>query len=113
MHALFLVLNKTEYLEEILEALVDAGVRGATILDSQGMGSALVHNEMADVPVFGFLQSFLEDSHPYNKTVFTVIETEEILDRAVDAIKDVVGDIDSPGAGLIFTVPVGRVYGLS
>lgn len=42
MKVLFLILNKTEKLNEILEAYVEVGVRGATIIDSQGMGSALV-----------------------------------------------------------------------
>jgi hypothetical protein len=37
MNILFLVLNETEYLDEILDGFVDAGVKGATILDSQGM----------------------------------------------------------------------------
>ena len=39
MHILFLVLNKTEYLDDILSAFVKIGIKGATIIDSQGMGS--------------------------------------------------------------------------
>lgn len=112
MHALFLVLNETEYLEEVLTALIEVGVKGATIFDSQGMGSTLVHNDNKDIPVFGFLKSFMEISHPYNKTIFTILETEELVDRAVRAINDVIGDINIPGIGLMFTVPVGRVYGM-
>ena len=42
MHALFLVLNKTDELEDVLAAMMKAGVKGATIVDSQGMGSAIV-----------------------------------------------------------------------
>lgn len=37
MYALFIVLNRTDYLEDILAGFVEAGVGGATILDSQGM----------------------------------------------------------------------------
>lgn len=36
-----LVLNKTEKLNDILEKFVEIGVTGATIIDSQGMGSSL------------------------------------------------------------------------
>ena len=41
MNVLFVVLNKTEYLEDVLDAFVDIGITGATIMDSQGMGSAM------------------------------------------------------------------------
>ncbi|HZJ83049.1 MAG TPA: P-II family nitrogen regulator [Clostridia bacterium] len=112
MHALFFVLNETEYLDDVLAALVHVGVKGATILDSQGMGSALIHNQDKDIPVFGFLKSFLETSHPYNKTIFSILETEELVDEVVAAIKEVVGDINQPGIGMVFTVPVGRIYGI-
>ena len=49
MNIFFLVLNEVEYLDEILDAFVDVGVKGATILDSQGMGSALT-NGGKDLP---------------------------------------------------------------
>lgn len=44
MYALFIVLNAIDYLEEILSGFVEVGVSGATILDSQGMGSTIVNN---------------------------------------------------------------------
>lgn len=50
VNILFLVLNQTEYLDEILDAFVDVGIRGATIIDSQGMGSALANGDK-DVPL--------------------------------------------------------------
>jgi len=112
MHILFLVLNETEYLDDILAAFVEVGVKGATILDSQGMASAIASNENRQIPLFGSLKSFLDSSRPYNKTVFTVIENDELLDKAIDAINNVIGDICKPGIGLMFTVPVGNVYGL-
>ncbi|MBU5436393.1 hypothetical protein KQI42_00120 [Tissierella sp. MSJ-40] len=112
MYALFLVLNETEYLDDILTAFVEIGVKGATILDSQGMGSAILNNENSRDIIFGGLKSFLDSSKPYNKTIFTIIENEQLLNKAVRAVKDVIGDIYKPGAGLMFTVPVGKVYGI-
>jgi len=112
MHVLFLVLNETEYLDDILAAFVEVGVKGATILDSQGMASAIASNVNRQIPLFGSLKSFLDSSRPYNKTVFTVVESQELLDKAINAINSVIGDICKPGIGLMFTVPVGNVYGL-
>ena len=112
MNILFLVLNKTEYLDEILDKFVEVGVKGATILDSQGMGSALSSGEKS-TPFFGGLKALLDNTRPYNKTVFTVIEDEETLNNAVKEVKKILGNINEPGAGLMFTLPVGEIFGMS
>lgn len=111
LYALFIVLNQIDYLDDILAKFLDIGVTGATILDSQGMGSAIVNND-GDIPLFGSLKAFLDNSRPYNKTIFTLIENEELVEKAVAATKDIIGDIAQPGVGLMFTLPVGKVYGL-
>ncbi|WP_315116009.1 hypothetical protein [uncultured Clostridium sp.] len=113
MYALFLVLNEVDYLDDILSTFLDIGVKGATILDSQGMGGALVHGENRDIPLFRSLKSFLDSSRPYNKTIFTVIQSEELVKKAMQAVNDVVGDISRPGVGLMFTVPIGHIYGMN
>ena len=109
MNILFLVLNEVEYLEDILDAFVDVGVKGATILDSQGMGSALT-NGGKEFPFFGALRNLLDGARPYNKTIFTVIEDENILEEAVKAVKEILGDMSNPGVGLMFTLPVGNIF---
>ncbi len=111
MHVLFIVLNKSEFLDDILTEFVKIGIKGATILDSQGMGSALVNNS-ENVPIFGALRNFLDSSRPYNKTIFTVLNDEELVEKAMQAVADIVGDFRTPGVGLMFTVPIGKIYGL-
>ncbi len=112
MHALILVLNKTDEMEDVLAAMLQAGCKGATIIDSQGMGSAIVRSDNTDLPLFGSLKSFFDREHPYNKTIFAVIESDELLTKVTDAIRNTVGDLDKPNEGLMFTVPVSNVMGL-
>lgn len=112
MQALILVLNKVELMEEVLSSLIRSGISGATILDSQGMGSAIVAGARHEVPVFGSLKAFFDREHPYNKTLFTIVESEEKLEIAIKAITDITGDLEKPNEGLMFTVPVNRVIGL-
>lgn len=107
MHVLFIVLNETDYLDEILTKFIDIGVSGATILDSQGMGSAIVNSEIRSVPLFGFLKSILDESHPYNKTIFTVIDNEELLQKTVKTVKELMEE--EAGAGFMFTVPIDNI----
>ncbi len=104
---LFIVLNQEEHLDELLEAFVELDVRGATVIDSVGMGQIISH----DIPVFGGLRSLMTGSRPYNKTIFTVVE-EDKIQEIVKVYEQICGSIDEPGTGLIFTIPVDFARGL-
>jgi len=108
MITLVIVLNKEEYLDEILSTLVKFKVKGATIIDSQGMGSAIVSGDYQHIPLFGSLRSLINEKHPYNKTIFSVVK-EEILEDLVVAIREIF-DEKKPGIGFMFTIPVGNIY---
>lgn len=109
MKALFLILNKTEKLNDVLEAYVKVGIKGATVVDSQGMGSALSESNL---PMFGgFLRTVLDNNRPFNKVVFSVVKDEEVLNDAIAAVENILGDMSKPGVGLMFVMPVDRVVG--
>lgn len=109
MKALFIILNKTEYLDDILAKFVEFNVKGATIIDSQGMASAIVHGDHRDIPLFGSLRKLISDVHPYSKTIFTVL-SNDIVDRVVAAVKEILQEEKRPGVAFMFTVPVDNVY---
>ena len=112
MNVLIIVLNQTDLLDDILDTFVEIGIKGATILDSQGMGSAITNSGRGQDPFFGGIRRLLENAKPYNKTIFTVIEGEYLLQQAVKTVKDIVGDINKPGVGLMFTLPIGQIHGM-
>ena len=70
MITLVIILNKEEYLDEVLSTMVRFKVKGATIIDSQGMGSAIVSGDYQHIPLFGALRYLVNEKHPYNKTIF-------------------------------------------
>lgn len=113
IQALFIVLNEVDYLNDILSGFVEIGVSGATVLDSQGMASVIVNGSNKGVPLFGYLKTLLEDSLPYNKTIFTVLQSEELVEKAVAVVQDVVGDISNSNVGFMFTIPIGKTYPMS
>ncbi len=102
-----IVLNQEEYMDEILEAFVELDVRGATVIDSVGMGQIIAH----DIPIFGGLRSLMTGARPYNKTIFTVVE-ENKVPEIVNTIEQICGSLDEPGTGLIFSLSVDYVKGL-
>jgi nitrogen regulatory protein PII len=109
MNALFIVLNIETYLDDILTILIESGVKGATILDSQGMASAMKENERY-MPFFGALKIALDDTKPYNKTIFSVIHDDQVLESVTLKIKDIFKDRHKKGAGFMFTMPVSHIY---
>lgn len=109
MHLLVAIINEEGKVEEVLGEFLRLGVTGATVLKSEGMGKVLSQ----DVPVFGGLQALMSRSRPQNTTVFSVIESPTTLRAAIDAVTRVVGNIDAPSTGIVFTVAVSEAWGLA
>ncbi|MDA3832981.1 MAG: P-II family nitrogen regulator [Spirochaetales bacterium] len=108
MKLLVFVLNNEEYLEEVLEAYIEAGVTGATIIDSEGMGRFLTY----EVPLFAGFKEFMKGNKPYNKTILSVVRNDAIVEKVKSLLDDVVGGLENPGTGIMFTLPVDWAAGL-
>ena len=108
MKLLVFILNKEEFLEEVMEAYVEAGIDGATILDSEGMGRFLTY----EVPLFADFKEFMKGNKPYNKTILSVIRDESAPERLRPLVEETLGPLDSPGTGIMFTLPVDWAAGL-
>lgn len=109
MHLLVVVINEEDRVERVLSGFLELGVTGATLIRTEGMGRVLTQ----DMPAFAGLQALIHRSRPQNTTVFSVIETTEQLEAAIQVVLDVLGDLSSPGNGILFTLPVDRVIGLA
>ncbi|KAB3534787.1 hypothetical protein F8154_07960 [Alkaliphilus pronyensis] len=108
MELLVIVLNKTEYLRGILDGFIDIGIRGATVIDSAGMGHIIADH----IP---FLAQFAEieaTEKNNSKTIFTVVNCCE-RDKAIELVEDIIGDINEPDTVFLFSVPVNIVKGLA
>jgi nitrogen regulatory protein PII len=109
MELLIAVINDIDRMDEVLAGFLEIGIRGATVLDSEGMGRVLSH----DIPIFAGLQTLISRSRPQNQTLFSVIDDPDKVDRAIELLQDVCGRFDDPATGIAFTVPVNRVVGLA
>jgi len=108
MQLVVFVLNREELLEQVLEAYVEAGIEGATILDSEGMGRFLTY----EVPLFADFKAFMKGNKPYNKTIISVIEDASVVEQLYRFLNDICGGLMGPGTGVLFTVPVDFAAGL-
>jgi nitrogen regulatory protein PII len=108
MQLLVAVINHEEMLDDILAGFIELGITGATVVRSEGMGRVLSH----DVPIFAGVRSLTARSRPTNQTVFSVVDDEKV-DAAIALIQEICGSLDTPGAGIVFTIPITRVIGLA
>ena len=75
MQALFLVLHKTEKLDDLLVALQNNGITGGTIIESKGMVNAL---KSSDNFIIESLRIILEDPRETSKTLFFILKNDEV-----------------------------------
>jgi nitrogen regulatory protein P-II 1 len=108
MQLLVAVINQGSQLDELLAGFVELGITGATVLESRGMGRLL----RQELPLFAGLASLGETTRAHNHTILCVLDDAK-ADAAIAMIQTVCGDLGAPGAGIVFTVPVGRVVGLA
>ena len=109
MQLLFIVLNKTECLDDILTQFGENGICGATVIDSRGMAQSLYdHDELRFV---ASLRMLFEPSHEENKTIFLVLEEDKVA-TVSQIVNQVTGGLDNPDTGILFTVPVQHIEGL-
>lgn len=112
MQILFIVLNDLSHLQEILEIFIKLKVRGATILDSEGMAKAVLEMEGLNFLLGGPFQQTLPKKVDGSKTIFTVIPEEEKVPEVVEAIQNALTNSKEKVIGFMFTLPVSGIYPL-
>lgn len=114
MFMILFIIHDPTLCDAVMDGWKEAGVSGITILPSTGM--ARVRRQKMplrdDIPLMPSLEWFLKHDENLNRTLLTLVETEEMIDKVVDATQNVVGDLNLPNTGILAVLPVTRVYGL-
>jgi hypothetical protein len=104
------ILDDPARIWDVLDAWEAAGVGDATIFDSTGLHRAQSWRD--DVPLFPSVYDLLESTESHHRTIWSVVGDEVDLDRLVRLTEEIVGPLDQPHTGLLFAVPVLKVWGL-
>jgi hypothetical protein len=109
-----LVINDPDKTDEVLEAWVAAGISGATILDSTGLGHRFAgYGARDDFPIIASLGTFLRVREEPHRTIFAVVPDGFDLESLVAATEETIGaTLDKPNTGILFVVPVSAVWGI-
>jgi hypothetical protein len=108
-----MVINDVTHLEPLVDAWTAAGAPGITVLHSTGVARLKGALHRDDVPLFPTLRDILEHDDLYHRTIFTVAEGDDLIDKLIAAAQAIVGDFDAANTGILFTLPVGRMLGLA
>lgn len=108
MQVLFFVLDDPELLTPVLRTFYDCGVKGATVLNSTGMGRVLA----TETSIFPDLRSLFQGERHYNYTIYALIDNDELIDKLASELEKVVGSFDSDRTGMMFVMPVLKTYGV-
>ncbi len=114
MYLVLFVLHDPNYLDELLTAWENAGVGGVTILPSTGLARfRSIGAFRDDLPLIPSLEDFREHVENLNRTIFTIVQDDAMVDKVVEATEKVIGDLDLPNTGIMTVLPCARVYGLN
>lgn len=111
MYLLVSILEQTHHLPGIMEGFARIGIQGSTVIESTGMGRVLMKTHAAS-PEMRHINKVLKDLESANKTLLTVIKEKAQVNKAIEVIKSFCGNLNEPGKGIVFTVPLEFVEGI-
>lgn len=109
--AVFLVFQDLDRLPDLLEAWAEAGIPGATVIESFGLHCLRTSSYRDDLPLIPSLDALMRGSSDSNRTCFAIVDADEV-DDLVAATERVLGRLDTPNTGILFVLPVLRTEGL-
>ncbi len=106
------VIHEPDLANDVMLAWQGTGVKGATLLHSAGMEklrrAGLLREDLPLIPSLSALESAREVS---NATIMAVVSDQVDVDAVVAATEEVVGRLGDPHTGILFVLPVTRVFG--
>ena len=112
MKMILFVLNDPAKMQDLLDAWKEAGVTGATVLFSTGMGRLHQSADLRDdLPLMPSLSDFDGRDEKLSRTIFIILR-DELVGQIISATEKIVGDLNKPGNGILIVLPADSVHGL-
>ena len=105
MKLLILILYMDELIYHILEYFLEAGIEGATILDSSGMGQYV-----SNIPLFATFIGFMNKQKNHSNTLLATIPADQ-EDEIIRGIEAITGNLDKKQGAMLMTFDINRYKG--
>ncbi len=107
------IVTEMQICHDVIRVWEEAGVPGATILDSIGMRHLQQQRaKRDDLPLMPSLRNILGQDEYNHRTIFSVVPDEFDIEDLIRRTEALVGNFDAPHTGLLFVVPVSTIRGL-
>lgn len=107
MYMVMLVLDDNKRLEEVLAAWVQLGIPGSTIIESSG----LYRHQSTTVPMrYRYGENFSDEA--VNTTLLSIVENEESIQKCLNSVEQIVGDLNNPDTGVFCAWPLSMTKGI-
>ena len=107
MFMIMLVLDDNSFLDPVFEAWSGLGVSGATIIESTG----LYRRQLKHIPMrYAYGDTELEEDG--NSTLFVIVESEKMVQACLQAVEQIVGDLNGPNTGVFSAWPLSITKGI-
>jgi len=105
MKLLILILYMDELIYHILEYFLEAGIEGATILESSGMGQYV-----SNIPLFATFIGFMNKQKNHSNTLLAAIPANR-EDEIIRGIETITGNLDKKQGAMLMTFDINRYRG--
>lgn len=112
MQLLLLIIHDKKQMEEVLVKMMEAGIRGGTLVECEGVLQALGQSGLAKPPVFSSLRQYLNpDADDKSKMLLSAM-TAENIEKTHKIVAAVTGGLNSANTGVFLTLPLGFTDGV-
>ena len=111
MYLIVLVVNDPYLCKDLLNSWKEAGVPGATIIESLGLQRVLKGTIRDNLPLMPTLENIEEREETRNRTIFSVVSDQDTVDRVRAATEATLGSLEKEDTGFMFVVPVNEAFG--
>jgi len=105
MKLLIVVINKTEFVPDIISTLVELNVRGMVVLESENV----VHFLAQEVSIFVGLRELIQPTRSHNKMIFSYTDNSNILKDLYEMLKKIKIDLTSSGMGYALVINIDEI----
>lgn len=112
MYMVMFILDDPDKLNEVLNAWDNIGVSGATILDSTGRNRVRKAQQVGTLFMAG-INRLLASNLENHLTLITIVPTEELIQRCLQTVEAIVGDLEQPNTGVLAAWPLHFVKGVN
>jgi hypothetical protein len=112
MYLIVLVVNDPYRCKDLLKVWKEAGVPGATTIESLGLQNALKGPALDNLPLMPALEDIEIREEDRNRTMFSVVPNKKMVNHVKKATEELLGPLEEKESGFMFVVPVSEVFGL-